>query len=151
MAETLAQSANRRYWEAFLDRLDESGDAPRRPGQSQMRKNHLYFPTGMAKCQLVTVIRSGKEGRVWAELLLDGPDAVTLYDAFYRARGALEAEIGDSLEFRPRAGTGFKIMHRPLRTNPERESDWTNQHRWLEDRLRQMERVFVPRLRSLRG
>jgi len=132
------------YWTALRDRLVRSGSVlkPRKP-----RPEHwTSFALGRAGVHL-SAIANRKHGWIAVELYFHGRRRRALFGSLNSQRAAIEAELGEKLEWFADAGSKHsKVRLRRLDSPPDDRRNWPMQHEWLQNQLEAFHRVFVPRI-----
>ena len=81
-------------------------------------------------------------------LRIDGPAAEALFHLLHAERPAIEQAVGAPLDWQA-LGRAFRISLRKEQVDPTDESNWSDQHKWLADKLELFDRVFRPRVKQL--
>jgi hypothetical protein len=137
------------YWAVLRDRLTESQS----PLKSRKPRPESWtdFSIGHYNFNLAAATNKAK-GWTAVSLVLHGPLAKTHFRALETDREAIEEELGQSLDWRECPDS--KLSHIVLRrhgVDPADRSSWPDQHRWFQEHLEALYRVFAPRIKALKG
>lgn len=136
-----------RYWTALRARSDA--------GQTGLQMGHppdrYYFPMSIGRPEFkLTVRASGRLKWIAAEIWINAGGDRGLFYGLRSEKAGIEAEIGYTLDWQElvhRRGSRIEIPKRWA--DPVDEADWPNQHDWLIDRLKDLDRVFRRRISAL--
>lgn len=137
------------YWGGLRERLVEL----KGPVKSQMPlpQHWTNFSIGRTGVWLqATVTSRGKW--ISASLEVQGPPGKGWYFALLNQRDAIEAEIGQPLEWEelPNRKVSRAALYR-RNCDFQNEAEWAAQHAWLADALNRLHKVFRNRVRALNG
>src|SRR5262245_21036159 len=92
------------------------------------RQSRMSYPTGRSRFHLNAVMNTNKD-QIRAELYVTGPLAKTFFGLLKQQKGAIEHDLGYSLEWEELpAGQDCRIASYLNGADPENESDWPRQH-----------------------
>ena len=136
----------RRYWTEFSGHLAKRNSpiAPRQPQPQQWTD----FAIGRSHFWLTAMLRR-KERRVSIYLGIGEPNSVAHLDLLQEDREAIEAALGDTLQWRHLQKSCQILLVNPREVALEDESQWAWQHEWLAETLEKFNRVFRPRVAEL--
>jgi hypothetical protein len=137
------------YWTAFRDRMIAS-QSPVKP-QKPMAYTFANFAIGRSGFYLsASALTTRKEIAVY--LFTTGPKAKSHFRLLAQDRAAVEAELGEPLEWREALTKkdSSVVLRRPG-VDPTDRTDWPRQHGWLQERLEAFRRVFGPRVKALKA
>ncbi len=135
------------YWSAFSEHLAKNG-ANIKPTKAAAQ-HWMTFAIGKSNCTTqASVNTQGKN--VSVGLVLAGPYARSRFDALKTQREAIEAEIGQRLEWRKHAGAKeSRIWLYKSAADPNDHSHWPEQHAWLSKTLATFDSAFRNRLQQI--
>ncbi|WP_152050800.1 DUF4268 domain-containing protein [Tautonia marina] len=135
------------YWFAFRDLLTNSSSPvkPRKPQPDPWYK----FAAGRSHTQLATIL-GWREASIAVELTFWYDQAQAYYTILSRDREAIEAEIGEPLEWQDQGDRRHsKIRIKREGVDLANRQEWPDQHQWLREKLECLHRVFVPRIKAI--
>ena len=136
-----------RYWTTFQEHLSERQTGLGNSAPSRSYSNR--FSVGRTGASLAA--RAGKRDNYLAvEAYFWDANAKTFFDALLTERECIEREIGEPLAWQrldDKQAARIEIMRESV--NVSNEDGWTEQHRWLADRLVRFFEVLSPRIRSV--
>jgi len=144
---TETQQLQLAYWTRFQQLLEDRRGAirPRKP----FPQHWADFAIGRTDFHLQAAVNT-REPCIGVLLYIDGSDAKPHFHLLQQDKEAIEAEMGEQLEWcelpDKRAST-VQLMSRG--TNPTHRDEWEQQQQWMRDILEVMHRVFAPRVREL--
>ena len=136
----------RRYWTEFSSRLAER-NSPVKPRQPQPQI-WMDFAIGRTDFWLAAMLRR-RERRISVYLGLRNAEATAHLGLLEEDREGIEATLGDTLQWRELPKSCQVLLVNPREANPEDESQWAWQHKWLAETLENFDRVFRPRVADL--
>jgi hypothetical protein len=135
------------YWSAFRADVERSGSPvkPQKPSP-QYWTNFTIGRTGFYLSATAPVTK--REIAVY--LILHGPTAKTHFHLLVQDRPAIEAELGQELEWYELPGKKRShVVFRRRGVDPTYRDDWPEQHAWFREWVEAFTRVFGPRVKSL--
>lgn len=141
------QSIQLAYWTAFRDVVAER-KGPVKPAKPQAQ-TWLMFSAGRSDVRLVATANF-QRNRITCQVSTFGSYSKAIFHRLFEQKGAIEAEVGEKLDWRERPD--MKESHIVLDLegqNPADESQWPEQHAWLAERLDRLYRAVAPRVRQL--
>jgi hypothetical protein len=138
-----------RYWGGLRERLLEV-KGPVRP-QMPLPQHWANFSIGRSGVWLQSAVTSRGKW-ISASLEVQGPPGKSWYYALLNQRAAIEAELGQPLEWEelPNRKVSRAALYR-RNCDFQNEAEWAAQHEWLADSLNRLHRVFRDRVRALNG
>ena len=136
----------RRYWTEFSNRLMER-NSPVKPRQPQPQI-WMDFAIGKTDFWLAAMLRR-REHRISVYLGLRNAEAAAHLALLEEDREAIEATLGDILQWRRLQKSCQVLLVNPREANPEDESQWAWQHEWLAETLEKFDQVFRLRVADL--
>jgi hypothetical protein len=143
------------YWTAFNRFLVDSGSklkwAP--PGP----KGFLSFALGRSGFGIWAIVAlfnpvetSLYEGTIRAQLTIEHPESVGMFNALLARKDDIERQLGEPLVWME-VDEGQRRQRILLWTKGQIEdrADWPRQHKWLKDKVERMHAVFLPIVREL--
>jgi hypothetical protein len=138
----------RAYWEALHSVLNKAG-GPVSGNRKPQPQSWMAYSIGRSKFHLGAAT-SRPKNQIRAELYIAGDNAKAYFGHLERQKDAIEQELGYSLEWEELSGGSDCRIASYLRdVDLENETGWKHQHEWLAQRLNEMHRVFVHRVRAL--
>lgn len=142
------------YWVAFTKFLEDRGSSLK-PTTPRPRP-YMTMSFTRPGFYLVATASSWNEetnsyavGEVRAEISFNHRDAKAHFIGLQTARGAIEEELGEALNWHgPAEAKSCSIYLRQTADITDR-SRWPAQHLWLQAKLESLQRTFGPRIRSL--
>jgi hypothetical protein len=141
------QSIQLAYWTAFREVVAER-KGPVKPAKPQAQA-WLMFAAGRSDVRLVATANF-QRNRITCQVSTFGQYSKAIFHRLLAQRGAIEAELGEKLDWRERPD--MKESHVVLELanqDPADESQWQTQHAWLAERLDALHRAFAPRVKQL--
>lgn len=137
------------YWAGLQTTLD-SQNGPIAGNRKPQPQHWMPYPIGRAEFYLAAVANT-RERLARAELYLIGDEAAERLARLEAQRDEIEGELGYPLEWGDQSPTARdrRISCYLRDIDAEDESDWPRQHQWLAERLNQLHRAFVERIRAL--
>jgi len=135
------------YWTEFRQLVDGHDGGIRSP--KPLPQNWAGFPVGRADFRLVATVNI-KEPYINVLLYITGSDAKAHFHLLEQDKEAIEAEMGEPLEWcelPDRRVSSIELMRRG--TDPTRRSDWQEQQEWMCEKLEAMHTVLAPRVKQL--
>ncbi len=150
--ETEELSEGRRYqldyWSSLLVYLRERG-GPIHPSGKAAPKSWTAFRIGSPGIRLLAT-QGRRDQTLRAEIVLSGEEAPVRFARLQQQRDEIEATVGYPLEWTPAvAGRDHRIGITAKGSDIANRADWARQHQWLAERLEELYRAFVGRLRAL--
>ena len=135
------------YWSALREATIESGGVlkPQKP-RPQSWTNISIGRWGFNLAAMMNIARR----MIGVELVLQGPLAKLHFHALAQDRAEIEAELGEPLEWRekPEGKDSFLTLRR-TGVDPTDRAGWTDQHKWLREKLEAFHRVLAPRIKAI--
>ena len=139
----------RAYWDALNTVLDKAGGPVKNNGKSHSQ-SHMQYPTRVRCFNLYSMMHIGNR-EIRVALKIEAKDAKGLFQSLLKQRDAVENDLGYQLEWEESPDHLYsRIVDYNLGVDPTDRQDWPYQHQWLAERLDNMHRVFVDRVRNLR-
>lgn len=137
-----------RYWTAFHSALDTAG-GPVSGQRKPQPQSWMTYSIGRAKFNLGVTMRR-LQNRIQAELYISGNDAKAFFGLLKQQKDAIEEELGYALGWEELPDKlDCRIAVYLNEVEPENETDWPRQHKWLADRINEMHAVLAQRVRAL--
>jgi hypothetical protein len=137
------------FWTMFREHLAASGGPIR--AQKPSPQHWMNFKVGRSGFVFSATLNS-KEKRIGVELYINSADPKGDYRRLHAQRQAVEADLGYSVQWLENPERkGAKIARYLDGLDPKQQSAWPEIARWLDESLRQFDRVFRPRVRALGG
>ena len=138
----------RDYWEAFHSMLGKAA-GPVSGNRKPQPDSYMDYPIGRSGFGLQAKMRRSKR-QVRSSLYLSGHNAKAFFHLLYEQKDTIEHDFGDPLEWEelPNGGDSRIAIYLDD-VDPEDEKDWPRQHKWLAERLNELHRIFVNRVRVL--
>lgn len=136
------------YWAALGSVLVSRGGplAKERKPQPQSWMAYSIGRTGFS----VNASMARPKRQVRAELYMSSPNAKAFFHLLYAQKTMIEGELGYSLDWEELPeGKDTRISASLNDIDPEDQADWHRQHKWLAERMSDLHRVFVGRVRML--
>lgn len=135
------------YWRALKAHLEEVGSSVQMA--KPLPQAWMTFPVGRSYFHLsASVTRQNRAG--WVQLVIHGNDHVPYFRLLHRDREQIEAEIGQTLEWRERPKGKEGHIRQDFGTiDVEDRSDWPRQHRLFQQALEKFATCFRPRVKAL--
>lgn len=127
------------YWTAFRDVFDDSPGRLVAGGEPQ---SQAWYCIGMKSSNFYLAAHM-RPDEINVQLNIKGGSRREHFDALVAQRAEIEAELG-SLEWDDRSKIHRVILHRNG-VNTEDRADWSAQHQWLRETLKNFDRVFRPK------
>jgi len=138
----------REYW-AEMDKVLAAKGGAIGGGRKAQPQSWMAYPIGRSKFNLGAVMIRPKR-QVRAELYISGDNAKAYFNLLRAHRDAVHAELGYQLDWEELpAGTDSRISVTLNDVDPEDRGQWPRQHAWMVDRLNDLHRAFVGRVRAL--
>jgi hypothetical protein len=135
------------FWTAFRKLLLERGSRVR--GTKPLPQNWNNFAIGRSDVWLETIVNT-RDKRLAVALALGGPQARAHFDLLHQERPAVEAEIGQGLDWHAEPGKKqCRVFLRREDTDPALRDQWPEQQEWLREKLELFHRVFSGRVKYL--
>jgi hypothetical protein len=136
------------YWTALHSLLNEV-NGPVSGNRKPQAQSWMNYPIGRTNFALgAAMIRPKRQVR--SELYIAGDEAKNFFFLLREQKDTIEKELGYALEWEELpARRDCRISSYLEDVDPEDESDWARQHKWLASRLNDMHRVFANRVRFL--
>lgn len=161
VAESAAQAGRSNtihleFWSSFVDHLQQSGSRirPTKP----LPQNWMNIAIGRTGATLVAVaslydsVKGNYEGHeVRAELVLDGINAKEYFAQLDQVRPEIAAELGYDVNWYNPANRKSAAITVRRSADLNDRSHWPEYHSWLQEKLEDFDRVFRPRVRSLKA
>ena len=132
-----------RFWTAFRDYLLETKSSLRaqKPGH-----DHWYtFGIGTSKAHTAALLIA-RDNKIAVELAITAENSKELFSELLAQRDAIEAIVGDKLEWREMPDRKTSRVMAFKSADPRDETDWPNQFAWLRSRLEKFDEAFRPLL-----
>lgn len=148
-SETLSETKQQqeRYWTALIDHLDRNGI---RISAHRARPQHWQnFAVGRSGFRLTTKVNS-RDNIIGVELFIHAQEAKAFFALLAEQREAIEQAFKQALsweELPERIGCRIAIYRTGV--DPTDEANWLHQHEWMSQNLRDLDRVFRPRIKQL--
>jgi len=137
------------YWSSLLDYLRQRG-GPVHPSGKAVPRAWTGFRLGGHPGVRLSAVQQRKEKLIRAEITLAGEEAERNYAALAADRDIIESQIGYPLDWAPANERGVCRIGVDARAAAlEDRADWVRQHQWLAERLEDLYRAFVHRVRAL--
>ena len=137
------------YWSGLQSVLDDH-DGPVRGNRKPQQRNVMDYPLGRSHFHLVAWV-NGRDKHIRAGLYIKGKGAKEHLAILERQSDEIESELGFPLEWGAESPTSQDSIaacyYRDV--DPDDESDWPRQHKWLAQRLNDLHRVFAERVRDM--
>ena len=134
-----------KYWALFHNVLNgEPG--PVSGNHKAQPVNWMDYAVGRTDFRLYAWRKPDRQ--VAASVYIEGQNAKAFFALLRRDKNSIERELGHSLLWREMP-TEREITSYLSDVDPDNESDWRRQHKWLAERLNTMHRVFSPRIKKL--
>ena len=139
----------RAYWDALNAVLDKTGGPVTSSGKLHGQAWMTYAVVRHNfKVQAVLNIA---ERRIRSQLYIGGGSAKMSFHLLCEQKDAIERDLGYQLGWEERPDNLYsRIVDYNRGVDPTDRQDWPYQHQWLAERLNNMHRVFVDRVRNLR-
>jgi hypothetical protein len=141
------KAQQKRYWEAFRERLKNAASKlrPRKP-----RPQHwTTLGIGRAGIHLAAKVNT-TEKLIGAELYFGDENAKSYFQKLEAEKSNIEAEFGAALSWEPLPDRkGARIAVYKTDVDPTDETDWAAQHEWLVTSLNNLDGVFRARVSNL--
>ena len=151
-----AQLRNIKFWTQFSEFLQSPGNESRfRPSKpAPQNSTRCAFIAPGVSLQGVAALwdnemNAGDNNVLRAEVCIDGINAPYYFEQLLANRGAIETELGETLNWYQSEGVRQKRIHFRKSIDFEDESKWPEYHEWLRIHLDRLYSVFSPRLKSL--
>lgn len=109
----------------------------------------IAYPIGRTGFSLNAVMIRPKN-QVRAVLYLSGAQAKTFFRLLRQQQEVVERDLGDALEWEELpTKRDCRVAAYLNDVDPEDQSDWPRQHKWLARQLNDMHRVFASRIKAL--
>lgn len=137
------------YWSAFLDKVAEA-KGPINANRNPRPAPEMRFSIGRTGFSLNAVTHSRNKW-IRAELYLHGPDAKERFDKLEKEKNCIASNFDDHLEWEEplRGKRDCRIACYRKNTDLWNEDDWSEQHKWLEETLNELHKVFSQRVKNL--
>ena len=144
---TPTKALQREFWAALKAHL-EASKSPVRPTKP-LPQHWMNLSIGRSHFGLVAMQNSQKKW-IGAALGLYGPLAKTHYQMLLADRAAIEAELGEPLDWEELpTKKESRIALRRAGSDPGLKVAWPEQHAWLREKLEKLDKVFRPRVKDL--
>jgi len=135
------------FWQGLRDLLVERGSVvkPRQP-----RAQHwMNFAVGRSGFRL-TAYANTREKRIGLQMVIHKGPTKLYFRQLHKEKAAIEMELDESVEWRelPDKKQSDITLDNP-NLDPNRRSQWPQQHLWLAEQMEAFYRVFNPRIRAL--
>jgi hypothetical protein len=138
-----SQKLRLRYWAAFRDYLLEHQSTlrPQKPSQ-----DHWYsFGIGTSRAHTSALLIT-RDNEIAVELRMHADDAKDIYRELYEKKDAIEAAIGEPLDWREMPDRKASRIVLFLSADGYNEESWPEQFAWLRAKLEAFDKVFRPLL-----
>lgn len=139
------------YWGAFREHartmLEMIDDMPLRP-RKPLPQQWTGYSIGKSGIEINCSVNT-RDQWIRVELTFYGSAGKPRRDALHSDRAAIEAELGYPLEWPELDGLQQRVAVIKARVDPQSKDDWSNQHDWLYERVRDFYRVFHTRVKGL--
>ena len=82
--------------------------------------------------------------KIRVDLYIGGPDAKSFFHLLHTQKDEIEKDLGYSLAWEELPGQDSRIVsYNPDTADPDDKEGWTEQHKWLAEKLNSMHRVFA--------
>ncbi len=138
----------REYWDKFHSVLN-STSGPISSNRKPQPQSWMYYGIGCGGFRLgATMIR--QKNQIRAELYIYGNEAKMFFALLKQQKNQIEQELGYSLEWEKLpARRDSRISIYLNEVDPDDESDWTRQHKWLAKHLNEIHGAFSERVKTL--
>ena len=144
---TLTKQRQLEYWEALHEVMEKGGGNVRLAKPTALHWQN--FPIGPGGFSL-TAFTHTRANRIGIRLILRGDNAKAHYGLLSQEKEAIEQEVNEKFEWSDLPGK--KVSHIKLRwhnCDPTDRESWSEQHRWLFEKLKVFHRVFASRIKEL--
>lgn len=142
------RTVQKAYW-TELNRVLNAAAGPVSGNRKPQPQSWMTYPIGRTFVSLGAVMLRPKN-QIRTELYIRGGDAKRMLGVLRVQKEQVERELGYTLEWEELpARQDCRIACYLSDLDPEDESDWPRQHKWLADRLNDFHRVFSHRVRAL--
>jgi hypothetical protein len=143
---TPAQQLLVRYWSGLGKLLGEFGSRIRRATPSN--ESVWSFSLGRSDVKL-RAVTSARDHRVAVEVYLFGERANERFAHLHAQCAEIEKELGETLVWDQREGTGPCSILLQRDANPDDETTWPELHEWTRMKLEALDRAFRNRVQAL--
>ena len=135
----------RKYWTGLLKELSAAG-GPVRGNRKPQPQSWMGFGIGVGGLRLGAVMNTWDKV-IRVELYIAGEDAGGRLALLEESRDEIEQELGFPLKWGDQSETARdrRISFYLREVDPEKESDWPRQHRWLVEHLNKLHGAFARR------
>jgi len=142
------------FWTAFKAYADEHAKRfrPTKPAP----QNWLTFAVGRSGFALSAVASTyDSASRNWdhhelrAELTITHTESKKFFDLLLADRAAIEAEVGESLEWYKVDDVRMCRVYLRRSADLEKRDEWPRHHQWLTEKLDRFHQVLQPRIKAL--
>lgn len=138
----------RAYWTAFHEVLDRAA-GPVLGNRKPQPQSWMAYSIGRSGFHVGAVMIRLKR-QIRAELYIAGNDAKAFFHLLREQQQSIEHALGYKLDWEELpARRDSRVSVSLTDVDPEDEKDWSRQHAWLADKLNEMHRVFLTRVREL--
>ena len=136
-----------RFWTVFRDYMDEKESPVRCPKPAP--SHYLSFGIGRAGFNMEGRVAFRRKD-IAVHLVVTGQDAKAHFNLLKQQQAEIQTEFSEVLEWEELPDkASSRISLRKEDTDPQDESDWSNQHEWLASKLELFDKVFRPRIKTL--
>jgi hypothetical protein len=144
---TGTQQLKLEYWTALAEYLEEHSS--RIQSRTPQPRSWMSFAVGRSGCHLSANVNT-QAPRVRILLYLKKrAEGDALFHLLKEEHDAIEAEIGENLDWLPRPNKKSCFVQLEWDADPTDRDDWPNQHRRMTELLDAFHRAFSPRLKQL--
>jgi hypothetical protein len=140
------------YWMAFRQYMEESKSKVKcQKPAPQHWMNHGIGRSGFHLASIASAWNSETNSYITGEIRVDMNvlDADKYYIAIENQKTEIERELGLKLTWSNQEGTKSRKVYIRRDADISDRKDWTNQHRWLKEKLEAFYTVFAPRIKAL--
>ena len=135
------------YWQAFLAYLEEANVIFK--ARKPQAQNWLDFAVGRSGFQLLTCANM-REKRIALQLVINHRDAKVYFHQLRQNKEHVERTIGHALEWDELPGKkSCTVTFHNRAFDPNRQSQWPEQHVWLCTQLTTLRELFSPLIKDL--
>jgi hypothetical protein len=146
VADSELKQLQLRFWTAFREHMEKRRSVVR--CQKAAPQNWMNHSIGKSGFYMSSIIVSGRgaEPQIRVDLIVRG---VQPFKALETHKDEIETQIGQKLEWHSPPGNTQCRAYLATPGDFSDESQWPQQHQWLEATLEQFQKVFVPIIMSL--
>ena len=139
---------HKEYWAAFLQTLGNT-EGPINSALTPLPQSWMSFAIGRSRFALRTAANRYLQ-QIRVDLYITGSDANSFFHLLHKQKDEIENDLGHSLAWEELPGQDSRIVsYNPDTVDPDNKEGWTEQHKWLAEKLNSMHRAFSNRVRAL--